>query len=126
MTGTGKTSGYAPGSNKAGKRKKRSEIAPAVIDPAEIMVGIGFPGYRPGINHLVVTASQPATATLTDEERLQIQRRLRRGYLAEDATLGRDTAVSAMAPQANIVARVLALLPVRLIWRSSPERAQQH
>jgi hypothetical protein len=56
-----------------------------------------------------------------------IQQRLRRHYLAEDARLGLDQAVSAMAPQRlDVLATLRSLVPVRLIWRLSPKQAQQH
>jgi hypothetical protein len=93
MSATRKTSGYAPGSNKGGRK----------------------------------VVQQTTAAKLTEGERLLIQQRLRRHYLAEDARLSIDQAVSAMAPQRlGMLATLRALLPVRLIWRQSLKHAQQH
>jgi hypothetical protein len=90
MSATRKTSGYAPGSNRDGRKQK-----PPV----------------------------PA-ARLTAEERLLIQQRLRRHYLAEDARLNLDQAVTAMAPQRpRMLPDLRELLPVRLIWRPRLKQA---
>jgi hypothetical protein len=85
-------------------------------------------GYAPGSNKGGHRAPKQSPASrLTDGERLMIQQRLRRHYLAEDARLQLDQAVTAMAPQRpGMLATLRALSPVRLIWRPSLKQAQQH
>ena len=85
-------------------------------------------GYAPGSNRRSHRAPQQSPASrLTDGERMMIQQRLRRHYLAEDASLGLDQAVAAVTPhQPGMLARARALLPIRLIWRPSLKQAQQH